>query len=255
MNALKNVWYDFGEAKGGDAVNFVCAYLKSHNEDNTVFDALRWLKNMMDMPSANFRLRPQEVEKMPAKLVLQNISDLSHKGLINYLESRSIPLKAAQKYIKQATIKNLANRKSFYTLAIENEGKGFELRNRIFKGSISSKSITFIRGSKFPTEEIHVFEGFMDFLSAVTRQKNFEFEGDVIILNSVACLPQVSPYIKNYTYKKLLSWLDNDKSGQKATSFLKKLVEKEAGFSFEPMNSTYASFKDVNEWHVSKLKP
>ena len=106
---------------------------------------------------------------MPAKFVLKSICELNHKGLIHYLESRGIPLQVAKKYIQQTTIKNLTTNKSFYTLCTENEGKGFELRNRVFKGSISSKSITFIRGAKFPIEEIHVFEGFMDFLSAVSQ--------------------------------------------------------------------------------------
>jgi DNA primase len=46
VNASKNVWYDFGQAKGGNAVDFVCEYLASNNEDHTVQDALRWLKNM-----------------------------------------------------------------------------------------------------------------------------------------------------------------------------------------------------------------
>ena len=50
VHTQKNVWYDFGEAEGGDVINLVCLHLKRSNEDHEVDDALRWLGNMTTQP-------------------------------------------------------------------------------------------------------------------------------------------------------------------------------------------------------------
>jgi hypothetical protein len=256
VSAVKNVWYDFGEAKGGNVIDFVCAYLKSYGEDDTLVDALRWLDNMMMSPPSTVLFFPREKSsKACVTLWLhKEVYDLEHPGLVDYLESRGIPLLLAKKYLKEALVRNAYTDRKFYAISFRNEGNGYELRNKFFKGCISPKSISFIRGTKVPAEEIHVFEGFMDFLSALSYQRGNRFEGDVIILNSLICLAQALPYIKNYTYKMLYSWLDNDEAGQKATKALKEFAAKEKNLTFKSMNETYAPHKDVNAWHMHKLE-
>lgn len=253
VNTAKNVWYDFGEAKGGDVINFVRTYLEGNGEDHTAVDALRWLRNMMLWPSSSLFVSGETLVEASAALVLQKRYDIKHRGLIHYLEARGIPLSLAKRYLKEVLIQNTNTQRRFCALSLRNESNGYELRNKFFKGCIAPKSISFIRGLKTPAVEIHVFEGFMDFLSALAQQKRNHLEGDVIVLNSVVCLPQVIPYIKNYTYKTLYSWLDNDIAGVKASQTLKEYVEKEANFSFQAMNSVYTPHKDVNAWHVHHL--
>ena len=55
VNLSRNVWYDFGEGRGGDSIAFVCAHLKSTGACHTTVDALRWMRNMfeydMSLPS------------------------------------------------------------------------------------------------------------------------------------------------------------------------------------------------------------
>lgn len=41
VNGIKNVWYDFGESKGGKVIDFVRAWLEHSAEDSTIADALR----------------------------------------------------------------------------------------------------------------------------------------------------------------------------------------------------------------------
>ena len=253
VNTARNVWYDFGEAKGGDVISFVCTYLKGYGEDHTVVDALRWLKNMMPHPSSNLFITTEEPVQACETLTLQKLHDLKHRGLINYLDSRGIPLALAKKYLKEALIQNANTRRKFYALSLRNEENGYELRNKFFKGCIAPKSISFIRGTKSPASEIHVFEGVMDFLSVIAQQKGYHLDGDVVILNSVACLPKAIPYLKNYTYETVYSWLDNDIAGKKASQTLKSFVEKETNFSFMSMNNIYAPYKDVNAWHVQNF--
>ena len=92
----------------------------------------------------------------------------------------------------------------------------------------------------------------MDFLSAILMDKKEKLDGDSIVLNSVSLLSQAFPYIKNYGYETLLSWMDNDAAGKKATLDLDAFVQQQSGLKHKPMNKTYAPFKDVNAWHMNK---
>ncbi len=254
INTAKNKWYDFGVAKGGDVVNFVRAYLECQNEDNTVQDAFRWIKNIFGTQPVTFAV-PHEgsVVSTPA-LTVSAVGPLKHLSLISYLESRGISPAVAQKYLKEIVVSNAKSGKQFHAIGWPTESEGYELRNKYFKGCIGAKSITFIRGKQVPAVEIHIFEGIMDFLTAVESQKDAQFMGDVIIMNSVYCLPQVSPYIKNYVYRSIYTWLDNDNSGELATNALKQLAEQESILTFQTMNKSYAPYKDVNQWHIERLK-
>ncbi len=252
VNTAKNVWYDFGEAKGGDVVKFVCAYLQSNGNDFTVSDALRWIKNMTFLLPDVSSLAAQPTDKATG-LVLQTIGNVKDPALIAFLKSRGISIETAQSFLKEVVTLNRSTNKSFFALGFANEANGYELRNQYFKGCIGAKAISFVRAANPPATEIHIFEGFMDFLSAVEEKGKDRFEGDIIVLNSVACLPQIIPYIKNYTYRAVYSWLDNDVPGARAAQVLKKFVTDEAKISFRLMNNTYAPHKDVNAWRMNKL--
>lgn len=255
VDVNKNKWFDFGIARGGDTVAFVRAYLQSHNEDSTTADALRWIDNMAFSTVSKLSIpKPKPIEPRHT-LALTRVSELEHRGLINFLQSRGIPLSLAKKYLKELIVSNANSGRKFHTIGLATESDGYELRNKVFKGCIGAKSISFIRGSRIPAIELHVFEGMMDFLSAVVEQKNHHFMGDVIILNSVTCLPQSFPYIKNYVYRSLYTWLDNDEAGKSATEDLKELAEAEGILTFQAMNKTYAQHKDVNAWHMDKNNP
>ena len=250
IHATHNIWYDFGIAKGGNVIDFICYYLEQHGEDHTTADALRWLGNMYLLPQVKIDFKDPK-EDRPA-LTLKRVSPVQHPSLVAYLQSRGINLSLAKKYIKEAYLHNANSGKNFYSLAMKNEGDGYELRNNFFKGCIAPKSISFIRGSKPVPQDIHVFEGFLDFLSAMTQQNIEQFEGDVIVLNSVNCLPQAFAYIGNYSYRNILSWLDNDKAGNKAVELLKAFADKHGNLDIKSMNNLYADHKDVNAWHMHK---
>ena len=255
VNASKNVWYDFGLGKGGDVINFAQSYLDSRGEDHTHADALRWVNNMMLSPVSILYVPREKPQEIKTTLTLSKVMELEHRLLVEYIESRGIFLSLAKKYLSEVLVNNAKTGKKFHAIGLPTESEGFELRNKVFKGCIGAKSISFIRGKQVPAVEIHVFEGIMDFLSAVGEQKDGQFQGDAIILNSVSCLPQAFPYIKNYYYRSLYTWLDNDTAGMLATHALKELAEKEGILTFQAMNKTYAPHKDVNAWHMQKSKP
>lgn len=253
VNASKNVWYDFGDGNGGDILNFVCKYLQHQGEDSTMTDALRWLGNMSGQDAGKNIIAIAEKQSEPSEtIVLQKVSDIEHKGLVNYLEGRGIPAETAKAYLKEAIVLNTKTDKKFHVLCLQNENEGYELRNEVFKGCIVAKGITFIRGENAPAKEVHIFEGFMDFLSALV-EKGKRFKGDSIILNSVTSLPQAFAYLKNYPYETINSWLDNDKAGALATQTLREFADSVGNVRFQDKKKTFAPHKDVNEWHMQKL--
>lgn len=252
VDKLNNAWYDLTEGSSGDVVEFVRCYLKYSGEDNTDADIYRWLMNMSapQTPSAPDMFSSiNENAAMPA-LCFERISELRYPALVKYLESKGISIAVAKKYLNEILVRNLHTGKKFYAFGLATESEGFELRNRAFRGSIGTQSISFIRGTKVPADEIHIFEDMMDFLSAVMHNGE-DFQGDVLILNSVFCLPMSTAYIRNYSYRKINTWLNNDTAGVMATRNLKDTAEI-LKIGFTPMNKIYAPFKSVNAWHLQK---
>lgn len=252
IHLARNVWYDFGEAEGGDVIDFACHYLKTCGKSHTVSDGLRWLTYMEPHTIPAIEILPAEITT-EKNLSINSVSPLQHRGLINYLQSRGIPLSLAKLYLKEAIVSNQISGSLFYALCWSNDDGGYELRNAFLKSCIGSKRITVLRGTKYPPSEVHVFEGMMDFLSALADGEIERFVGDAIILNSTVNLPQIIPYIKHYTYKLVHSWLDNDDTGWKTEKVLEEFVMEDVRIEFQRMNEIYMPHKDVNAWRKFKL--
>jgi len=253
----KNVWYDHGEGMGGDAVAFACTYLEKVHQSCQVSDGLQWIEKMVGGNVYYIPVRPPgSVAKAASDnpLKLKAIGPIKHVALIRYLESRYIPLLVAKQLFREAWIHNAHTDKSFFALALKNEDEGYELRNPFFKGSLSPKTISFIRGEEIKPDAIHVFEGSMDYLSLIARQNGKLLKGDSIILNSLSCLKDAYAYIKNYGYRIAYSWLDNDVAGLKAKQAFDTFIKTEQDLVHLPMNALYKDYKDVNEWHVASEK-
>lgn len=254
-NIKKNIWFDFGLGEGGDAIDLISKYLKAQGVQNTVSDALRWLDNMFDHAPKIMSITelPTETKNDPSALSITSIKNIHHRVLENYLSDRGIPLQVAVRYLKEVRIHNKASGKNFVALGFKNEEGGYEIRNQKFKGCVKPKYISFIRGANPDCKQVHVFEGVFDFLTAVTLNNGKHFEGDTIVLNSLALLSKVTPYIKGYGYSILYSWMDNDEVGKNATASLEAFAQTEEGLRHVPMNSQYEPYKDVNAAHTAKL--
>ena len=253
VHLAKNIWFDFGEGKGGDLVEFVCCYLKSKNESATIADALRWLRNMSGQVPKIKSLPDEDHKNEKPVLCFKSAGEIEHVALIRYLEKRGIPLSVAKTCLKELRVFNRDTKKQFFALGLKNEDGGWELRNPFFKGCLGNKSISFIRGVKAKGEGIHFFEGFMDYLTALVRQEGRKLNDDAIILNSLSCLDKATPYIQNYGYKQVFTWMDNDMPGRKATQLLDEFFKTEENLSHTPMNKIYEPYKDVNAWHMQSL--
>jgi len=73
---------------------------------------------------------------------------------------------------------------------------GYEVRSRYFKGCIPPKDVSLARTKEIPADECLVFEGFMDFLSAVTL--GVTGNADCLVLNSVANVEKAAGLLDGY---------------------------------------------------------
>jgi hypothetical protein len=197
----KNVWYDFGTGEGGTLIDLVKIL-----EHCSTREALNYIS------AKSFSFDPHHFKKpdVSNKIEIVSIRDISSSALIQYLESRTISLRFARKYLREVTFKLYD--KQFFALAFRNDKGGFELRNRKFKGCTSPKCFTTIPGRN--DQSVNIFEGWSDFLSMCTFY-NRQPENATIVLNSLAFLPKVLERLQ--PDQRINCVLDNDPAGRKAT--------------------------------------
>ena len=162
----------------------------------------------------------------------------NNRALVAYLQERGIPAQIADKHCKQIHYSCRGNR--YYAVGFANESGGWELRNKYFKGCIAPKNISLRRIRDGPTTEVAVFEGFIDYLSALTL--GIIQEADAIILNSVINVDKAIRYLQEY--RTIHCYLDNDVAGSTAMT---KLVDKFNSNVIDHRDE-YRDFNDLNDY-------
>jgi hypothetical protein len=245
VNRSRNVWFDFGEGKGGDFVDFGVRF-----HDCSISDLLQKLsdKKTLGVSFPPPRLAGEKKET-DGKILILNEHQLDSKSLFDYLQKRCIPLETAEQYCKQ--IDFLLYGKKYTAIGFQNNAGGYELRSQNFKGSSSPKDITFLDYNK---ENIAVFEGFFNFLSyqATTQNKignltNLPDRGaNILVLNSLSFFDKSREKMEGH--QKIHLFLDRDKAGLKRTEASLRLSDK-----YIDRSVLYKEAKDFNE-HLIKSK-
>lgn len=233
VNTNKNLWYDFGEGKGGTVIDFVMMYYNC-----SINEALKSLeKNDF---SFHQHKNLQEAEVKP-KYSIKKVGELTNSFLIEYLKSRKINIEHAKRYLFQVHY-SFDSEKEYYGIGFMNDFGGLEIRNKFFKGCLGKKSITTINNN---SDVISLFESWSDFLSYLTLKKETPNE-NFIILNSTALIQKVPELIKDYS--KIKCFFDNDEAGNKALKHLKEKVSKE----LIDCRIHYKNHNDLNDYLISK---
>lgn len=236
VNAKLNLWYDFGLGKGGTLYDLG---IRLHGDEQMLRNGLP------NVNSFAFSSNPDEKPASESKLEIIAISTLSSPNLRQYLASRGISLSVAQRYCKEIEFRIAHN--TYLAVGFPNHSGGYELRNSWFKGSSSPKDISLIKTNP-KSLRLSVFEGFTDFLSALTlndiRFKKATTQTDFLVLNSLSFLSREIPLLRSYSEATL--FVDNDAAGKQAKEALK-----ESGISFHDASLWYAPHKDVNEFLIA----
>ncbi|KAA2241518.1 hypothetical protein F0L74_16615 [Chitinophaga agrisoli] len=249
----KNIWFDEKLSRGGDVLAFVCNYLESQGENFTLADALRYLSIMMGYAP---KIEPVGAEdpQVRRSLYIDGIEPIQHSRLIAYLDRRGIPLKVAERYLKEVRVCDRDTKKSFLALGLRNEDGGYEVWNAFTNEYVGKRNITFIRGTVPKPNGIHIFKNGFDFMSAVMRQEGGKpFKEDTLIAPP-AILTMATPYLYKYGYEAAFTWMDNSVIGRAAALSLNNYFKTEDGLTHSPMNYLYKSFQSVNDWHIQAPK-
>lgn len=230
----RNTWYDFGAGKGGSIIDFVITFFGC-----SIGDAF---KKISESKATDIKIKVQPFASVKNEgTEIRRVKILQNKALIDYALERKIKLSVARKYLVEVYYTPKGKNLNYFALGFKNISGGYEIRNKLFKGCILEKNISFFKGEC--RDSVSVFEGFFDFLSVLTEKKISQLKTDVIVLNSITQLPKGMELIKQEGYTKIFSFLDNDGAGNTATNEIKAQFKG----SFLDMRYLYTNFKDYNE--------
>ena len=250
VDTEKNLWIDYAEGKGGSIIDL---YMRL--EGCTLSEAIRHLG----------RNAPDDTAYSPQRECVHDTSKLGsiRQAVANGARrligiSNTLPLHL-QKYLTEERCINIEKSMPFLrcisyevrglhyqAIGFANQSGGYELRNNgSFKGTIAPKDITPIFTDR--AEPVCIFEGFMDFLSFLSMKE--EIISHCLVMNSVSNVARSIRYLNDRQVSSIRTFLDNDEAGRRAMEDFVK-----AGFKVEDMSVHYRSFKDLNEYHVHRVR-
>ena len=248
VDTEKNLWIDYGEGRGGSIID-LCMRM----EGCTLQEAICRLGQTASLDAAyGLSKEKSDIGTSPVtpwqpsgarKLI--EVSDTLPPHLETYLaDKRCIDLNRARPFLK--CISYEVRGRHYQAIGFANLSGGYELRDdKTFKGTIAPKDITPIFTDR--AEPVCIFEGFMDFLSFLSMKE--EITNHCLVMNSVSNVARTIRYLNDRHLTHIRAFLDNDEAGRRAVQdFIK------AGFHVEDMNIHYKDFKDLNDFHVSRVR-
>ena len=174
------------------------------------------------------------------------IEPLHSGSLCSYLYHRGISWRIAQNYCVEIRYYLHGHNREYYAIGFPNRAGGYEIRNPYFKGAIAPKDISIIGDTNANT--CLVFEGFMDFLSAVEMSWFSSDSMSAVILNSTSLVERAISALEKA--ERILCMLDGDDSGEittaKICNELPQALDSSSLF-------TKQGFKDLNDLRKSKM--
>lgn len=249
VDTALNCWYDFGIGKGGNIIDLATELYQSTD----LRYLMRCIADRCTVPSVQTvassflceakrqrRLAPRHSAPSMERF---EVVPLEHRALVAYLQERGIPAHIATANCKEALYS--VNGNSYFAVAFENVSGGWELRNKYFKGCRGRKDISYLPWSRDgPSTECAVFEGFIDYLSALAL--GIISGADAIVLNSVVNVNKAVPYLNGYDT--INCYLDNDNAGQTALAELTAIY----GSTVIDRSILYSKFNDLNDFLVNQ---
>ncbi|KAB1291034.1 DNA primase, partial [Bacteroides ovatus] len=235
VNVAKQLWYDFGTGKGGDIFTLAGEFIGS----NDFMEQVKFIAETANMPMPVPEVsKPTFLPKRsePAFEGMET-APLLHSPLTDYLAERGIPYGIASRYCCRLNYR--VRGKRYFAVGFPNVAGGFEIRSRFFKGSVPPKDVSLVKMESSQADVCSVFEGFMDFLSAVTLGLE---TGDCLVLNSVANVEKAMRYLDGYG--RIDCYLDCDEAGRRTLEMLKGHY----GERVCDRSALYDGCKDLNEY-------
>jgi len=253
VNRRLNMWYDHGEGRGGDLIDFGTLYHKCAVRE--LLDRLSQYRsgNSLSFPPPSFPgtsppPRPsfagEKKDSPESKIVILDTRPLANHALVGYLEKRGIQMDVAQRSCREVDF--LLYGKQQTVIGFPNRSGGYELRGEYFKGGSAPKDVSFFDNC---TEQVIVFEGFFNYLSFQTINRNLNATlTNSLVLNSLSFLEKCRPLMEKHSQVFLA--LDRDNAGITQT---KQALQWDRD-KYIDRSDFYQGRKDLNEWLIHKIQ-
>lgn len=246
----KNLWIDYAEGRGGSIID-LCMHLEGCTLSEAICrlgqNASEYIVPSSSSPKRETSISPNQRENVTASGTrrLISISDTLSPHLQEYFKKeRCINLEKATPFLKCISYEVRGRR--YEAIGFANSSGGYELRdNNTFKGTIAPKGITPIFEDM--EQPVCLFEGFMDFLSFLSMKE--KVTNQCLVMNSVSNVARSIRYLNERSITSIRAFLDNDDAGRKA---VQEFVN--TGFKVEDMAVYYRDFKDLNDFHASRVR-
>ena len=248
VDTEKNLWIDYAEGKGGSIID-LCMRMEGYTLSEAICrlgqNASEYTAHSYSKTEPRIGLNQTTTRQVSGTRRLICLSDTLPPYLQEYLKKeRCIDLEKATPFLKCISYEVRGRR--YEAIGFANSSGGYELRDdKTFKGTIAPKDITPIFEEK--AHPVCLFEGFMDFLSFLSMKG--EITNQCLVMNSVSNVARSIHYLNERNITSVRTFLDNDYAGQRA---VQEFVN--AGFKVEDMAVYYRDFKDLNEYHVSRVR-
>ena len=239
VNPEKNLWFDFGEGKGGNIFALAGEFIQSGD----FLTQARYVAEVADMPLQDYEQRRTPEVRQPAGHSFEDVEvlPLQSRALLHYLQERGIPSAIAIANCKE--MRYSTHGKRYFAVAFGNCGGGYEIRNPFFKGCVPPKDVTLLPSG---SAVCNVYEGFVDYLSA--RALGIGGGEDHLVLNSVSNVARAYRHLDGYGTVRC--HLGNDEAGRRTLEALRTRY----GERVSDCSGIYGGCKDLNEYLQSRLK-
>lgn len=230
VNNDTNTWADFGTEDGGDIISLVMKI-----ENLSFNDACEFISE-----GSTVKFIPFERKEEPRPSVEVEISDINDARLDHYMtQIRMITPEVLYKYCSVVRFNFPQSEYNIpcYAIGFKNDKGGWAIRNEHYKISSKPNGFTTIGED---TEKVNLFEGFINFLSALTHFGRTEFNNRTYVLNGAGNISALLPLIR---HKQVMYFGDNDETGNKLLRRIRK-----HGTKVEDCRVYYEFFSDFNEY-------
>lgn len=229
-------FHDWSTGASGNIIDLAMGVVGTHS----VSSALEHIASILGTQKCKTQQFNFSFHQHNCATKILSIKPIHSIALFDYGKRRGIMPELLSSYCSE--VNYMVEGKIFFAIGWQNNSGGWELRNPYAKMCLIKKDLTYINNLH---SSIAVFEGFFDYLSAVTLGWIDQSRSDILVLNSTAMISRALPILENALH--VYCYLDNDKSGCNATNLIKSACSNAIDYSF-----MYAGYDDLNEYLINK---
>lgn len=242
VNDKDGLWYDHGDAMGGNIIDLGILVF----ETPFVKDVVRRINEMYDGHDLSYlvnrreKLKEEETSKRHEIVRVKPLG--GNNSIMTYLNNRRV-LDIAMRvgFIKEVYydyINDSGDRKRYFGAGWQNDRDGWDIRSKYGKVNIEAKGINVIAGNSGKT---NVFEGMINYLSAL-EDKAVSLKDTTVVLNGLGQYERGLHFLKGRLGDEINIFFDHGVGGDKYTPIYQSHFP-----SARDRRDLYNGFSDYNE--------